>query len=80
MTPERKAAQKAAQVEAIAEAPSAYRKILKRAYGGNSKASGIKAFCLSCLDFKRGDIRECTAYACVLHPYRPYQGDTDQDD
>jgi hypothetical protein len=64
----------------MAEAPERCRGILKRAYGGQSKAAGVKAFCLRCTGYSREDVKDCTAYACPLWPYRPYQQDGEPDD
>lgn len=33
----------------------------------------IKAFCGECVGYERLAVTECTAYACPLHAYRPYQ-------
>ena len=60
-------------------APSSVRGILKRAWAGNSRKSGVQAFCLECQGFERNEIRNCTAFACPLYEYRPYQkGDEDE--
>jgi len=48
--------------------------ILKRAYAGSaSPRQAIKAFCLQCVGYQRQDVAGCTAVACPLHKYRPYQ-------
>jgi hypothetical protein len=72
MTPEQKAE--------IAEAPSAYRKLLARAYSGKSRSAAVKAQCLRCVGYIRSHVRNCTAYACPAHAYRPYQSDTEQEE
>lgn len=61
------------QKAAISEALPAYRCVLEKAYSGASKTAGVKAFCLRCVGFSRAEIRNCTSYACPLHPYRPYR-------
>ncbi len=68
-----------AQKAAISEALPAYRRILVKAYSGTSKAAAIKGFCLRCVGYLRNEVRDCTAYACPLHPYRPYQDDTEEE-
>lgn len=64
----------------LKEAPMSCRGILERAYNGNSKAAGIKAFCLRCVGYIRADVQGCTSYGCPLHPYRPYQQDDEADE
>lgn len=54
-------------------------KTLARALSGSASPRGaIKAFCLQCVGFSRSDIKNCTARACALHKYRPYQEEEDQ--
>jgi hypothetical protein len=66
MTPEAK--------QRLAECPTMYRPILDRTYNAKSSPRGaIKAFCLQCTGYVRADVANCTALACPLHPYRPYQ-------
>lgn len=60
--------------------PALYRSVFVRAYGGGSRTAGIKAFCLDCVGFQRSDITNCTALACPLWPYRPYQGGDEDTD
>ena len=58
----------------LAECPDNYRRILERSYRAKSSPRGaIKAFCLQCTGYVRADVRDCTATACPLWPYRPYQ-------
>ena len=33
----------------------------------------LKAFCQECVGFERQAITDCTAYACPIWEYRPYQ-------
>ena len=61
-------------------APSAYQSVFLRAASGRSRTAAIKAFCLTCVGFCREDIKGCTAPACPLFPYRPYQSDIEGDD
>jgi hypothetical protein len=61
----------------IAGAPTSCRSILQRAYDGNSRAAGIKAFCLRCVGYLRAEVTNCTSWGCPLHPYRPYQAGQD---
>ena len=58
----------------VDSAPESCRGILKRAYSGDAPPRGaIKAFCLQCVGYNRQDVAGCTAFACPLHKYRPYQ-------
>lgn len=61
------------QKAAVSGALPAYRRILERAYNGTSKSAGVKAFCLQCTGYVKDQVRHCSAHACALHPYRPYQ-------
>jgi hypothetical protein len=66
------------QQAAIAEAPESSKNTLTRALCGNASPRGaIKAFCLQCVGFVRSDVKNCTARACALHAYRPYQDDSE---
>lgn len=67
------------QIERLEEAPESCRAVLRRAYGGKSKAAALKAFCLQCVGYVRKDVTECTALGCPLWMVRPYQkGDDDE--
>ena len=58
----------------IATAPALYRNILSRVLNGQkSKVLAIKAMCLECNGFEREAIAECTAVACPLWHFRPFQ-------
>ncbi len=61
------------RVREIAASSPSYAGVAKRAYSGKSKAAGIKAKCLDCSCWQRIEITNCTALACPLWPYRPYQ-------
>lgn len=59
---------------ALAEAPESCKNALSRAFSGSASPRGaIKAFCLQCVGFSREDIKNCSAHACALHAYRPFQ-------
>lgn len=49
------------------------RGIVQRAWSGKSRRAGVQAFCLECVGEDKDAIRHCTALACPLWPYRPYQ-------
>ena len=59
----------------LSQTPERYKNGYLRALAGRSPTAGIKAHCLSCVGWDRGEIRRCTATACALYPYRPYQVD-----
>ena len=57
----------------LAQTPERVRRTYLRAVGGRSLAAGVKAFCLECVGWKRVEVTACTALACPLWPYRPFQ-------
>jgi len=64
----------AKQRQRIDSAPESWRGILTKAITGKaSPRAAIKAQCGECNGFDRDAIRECTADACPLHPYRPFR-------
>lgn len=38
-----------------------------------SPRGAIKAMCLECMGYLRPAVRDCTAMACPLYAYRPFQ-------
>ena len=58
-----------------------YKSLMRRACEGSaSPRQAIKAFCLHCVGDLRDQITNCTAYACPLYEYRPYQtADSEED-
>lgn len=59
----------------IATAPPSFRKLLTQAMSGKcSPRTAIKAHCAECQWFDRPGITNCTAYACPLWAFRPFQG------
>ena len=44
-----------------------------RALKGDSPAAAIKAFCLECVGWQKEEVKLCTAPACPLYRYRPFQ-------
>ena len=68
------------QQKEVAQAPVSCRGTLVRAYEGSAPPRGaIRAFCLYCTGYTRADISDCTALACPLWNYRPYQAGADDD-
>lgn len=60
------------------ECPTSYRSKFVSAYAGKSRKAAISATCLRCVGYVKSDITHCTAYACPLYEFRPYQsGDDD---
>jgi len=53
--------------------PKQYKEIYRKAMGGRSRKMAIKAFCLECVGWDRGEITICTDSGCPLYPYRPYK-------
>jgi len=59
-----------AQHEVMEEVPPMYQGVFLRAFTGNSRQAGIKAFCLRCVGYTRMDVQNCTALKCPLYPYQ----------
>jgi hypothetical protein len=58
----------------IETAPESFRKLLTLALSGKcSPRQAIKAQCAECNGFDRDAITGCTAYACPLWAFRPFQ-------
>ena len=57
----------------LATCPDSWRMTLKRSWAGNSRKTAIKAFCGECQGYERQAIANCTAYACHLWNFRPFQ-------
>ena len=48
-----------------------YLNTFRRAYTGKSLRAAVNAFCIECNGFDPAAVRDCTAPACPLFPYRP---------
>ena len=48
---------------------------LKATRGRASPRVAIKAFCMECVGWSRGEVTNCTATACPLWMYRPFQSE-----
>lgn len=58
----------------VRNAPASQQNALTRALLGNaSPRSAIKAKCLTCCNFDRSEIENCTVRLCPLWSYRPFQ-------
>jgi hypothetical protein len=68
-------ARRASVLKRLADMPQKHRGAYLRAVGGRSPASGIKAFCSECVGWQRCEVAACTALACPLWGYRPFQAD-----
>ena len=69
---EKMALKRAARIETT---PMSFRGIMARAMSGNcAPRAAIRAFCAECQGFDRNGVATCTAYACPLWNFRPYQG------
>ena len=53
--------------------PSSMQNVYDKAMTGNSRGSGVKAFCQECCGYDRYEVSLCTDPGCPLHPYRPYR-------
>lgn len=59
------------------EAPASQKSILSKALAGTaSPRAAIKARCLQCCNYDRGEVRYCQSITCALHRYRPFQEST----
>lgn len=64
----------AAQSRRLAQTPASRQQPFRRAYAGTaSPRTAIKAQCLDCVGCDTEAITTCTATACPLWLYRPYQ-------
>jgi len=62
------------RAERLRTLPESKVKLFERVYTGKTAPrTAIKAFCNECLGFMAIDIRNCTAPACPLYEFRPYQ-------
>ena len=64
-------------VERLEEMPTGCRMTYIRALKGKSMAAAIKAQCMECVGWIRDEVRQCSALACPLYPYRPYKKRTE---
>ena len=78
MADTRKRAEKIAEREQ--QMPKVHRANYRGAVSGKSRRAAIKAFCLECVCWQKEEVRLCTALACPLYPYRPYQSGSKQVD
>lgn len=55
--------------------PPKFRGAYLKAMQGKSLRAGVSAFCRECMGWEDLPfaVRNCTALACPLYPYRPYQ-------
>lgn len=61
-------------LEIVGNAPEGAQGTLHRAFTGEaSPRQAIKAMCMVCVGFHRPSISSCTASACPLWEYRPFQ-------
>jgi len=54
----------------LADCPPKFRKLYRRAWGGKSRQSAIRAHCLECVGWSPREVALCTAPACPLYEYR----------
>jgi len=64
----------ASVIERLKEMPVSHRLGYLRAVRGKAAPrAAIRAFCLECVGWDRHEVGMCTATACPLYKYRPYQ-------
>jgi hypothetical protein len=65
----------------LAGVPASARRLVQKAFeGACSPRQAIKANCLDCSGFDRGEIRSCQVILCPLHAFRPFQSGEEHDD
>ena len=63
-----------ARLEQVRRVKPKYSGIFLRVYTGKgSRSAAVKAFCLDCMGLAATEIPACTATACPLWGFRPYQ-------
>ena len=66
--------QQARRLRQVSEHYPSRRRLLERVYAGQSSPREcIKAFCLECNGWEEAAIRDCTATACPIYRFRPFQ-------
>ena len=68
-------ARRAAVAKRMAQMPVKCRGAYLRAVRGKARPAAVKVFCLECVCWVREEVAHCTALACPLWSYRPYQKD-----
>lgn len=63
-----------ARLGAVKRDAPRYLATFKRAYAGKSLRAAVNAFCCECNGYDAAAVKECTAPACPLWPYRPGRG------
>lgn len=66
-------ARRSAVERRLSQMPKIYRRTYLLAVGGRSPKAAIKASCLECIGWQREEVARCTASACPLYAYRPFQ-------
>ncbi len=60
----------AARRKRLAQIPPRQCSIFLRAWGGKSRKTAIRAFCLNCVGYESAEVNRCTAPACPLYEFR----------
>lgn len=61
------------QEQRLEDVPRTVRNVYIEALAGNSRAAGVKAFCLQCAGYDRASVENCPDTICPLYPYRPFK-------
>ena len=69
-----------AAVERLKSIPATMKNTYIRAMGGKSRQAAIAAQCCECVGWIRKEVTLCTAKACPLYNYRPYQKESEPDE
>lgn len=81
LTPEELICRKNKQTELLKEKgivlhgweSASYINLINKSIFENSKASALKAMCISCNCGQISEVTDCTSKSCPLHFHRPYQ-------
>jgi hypothetical protein len=64
----------AARARRLELVPAASRRLIAACWAKKAPPrQAVKAFCQECVGYERRAVTECTAYACPLWRFRPYQ-------
>jgi len=61
-----------AREKRLADVPTKYRGLYRRAWAKASRKSAIRAFCLECAGWSESEVLRCTSTACPLFEFRKH--------
>ena len=61
--------------------PTSYKGMVERALtNSGGRANAVRVKCLSCCNYQRVEVENCTVILCPLHGIRPYQDKREPDE